>query len=162
MNTSPRLPDAQLAPPPAPRASRPKYPSDRTRSIRRRQQRATDEEQLQAINYAQQLQILCDKAPDEQTRLELRQVINSIRLRYTRDEHRQRLAVLKALEQSARLTLAEIVEMTRLSEELVKEILDDFSSPETELVELTTGHGKQKCGRGGTIIYYGLTRRHMP
>lgn len=137
-----------------------RYPSDATRSKRRRAQRSSSRlpEREAALNYAQRLQFLADEAPDEQTRQELNKTILGIRLRFSNDENEQRFAVLRALESSARLTLAEVVALTRLTREVVQAVLDDFAGPDVELVAITTMSGKQKCGRGGTVLYYGLLR----
>jgi hypothetical protein len=138
--------------------ARPKYPSDATRAERRRTQRSSSRlpEREAALNYAQQLQFLADQAPDEQTRQEINKTILGIRLRFSHNENERRFAVLRALEGAARLTLAEVVEVTRLPRDVVQSILDDFVSPDVELVEITTMSGKQRCGRRGTVLYYGL------
>lgn len=114
------------------------------------------EEQRRAADFAQELLFLMDKAPDEAADREINAVVKGILLRFSPDENRQRLAVLKALESSELLALAEIVALTGLGEECVSNILDDFTSDEVGLAFETTRSGKHKSGRGGTTRYFGL------
>jgi hypothetical protein len=114
------------------------------------------EGQRQAASFAQELMFLMDEAPDEQADRELNAVVKGIKLRFTSDENRQRFAVLKALESSELLSLSEIVDLTRLSEECVLTILGDFTSAEVGLAFESTPDGKRRCGRGGTTRYFGL------
>jgi hypothetical protein len=141
------------------------YPSQQTRAARRRRQnereralarRAGDKRQA-ALDYAQQLLFMLDNAPDEQARRDLRRMINKLHLRFSTDEHKQRLAVLRVLESRAVLTCAEIVALTSLPAELVQQFLDEWTSAAVDLVYITTTDtGKRRCGRAGTKIYYGL------
>lgn len=116
------------------------------------------DEQKQAAAFAQELMFLVDTAPDEESGREVNAVTKGILLRFTPDEHKQRIAVLRALESSELLALSEVVELTRLSEACVLAVLGDFVSPEVGLAFEWTPDGKRRCGRGGTTRYFGLRR----
>lgn len=115
-------------------------------------------EQKRAAAFAQQVMFLMDVAPDETAERELNAVAKGILLRFTPDEHKQRIAVLRALETSPLLSLDEILSATRLDKECVLPILADFTSDEVRLAFESTPDGKRRCGRGGTTRYFGLTR----
>lgn len=115
-------------------------------------------EQKRAAAFAQQLVFLMDVAPDETADRELKAVANGILLRFTPDEHRQRIAVLRALESTELLSLDEILAISRLDKGCVLAILDDFTSDEVGLAAEYTPDGKRRCGRGGTTRYFRLTR----
>lgn len=139
-------------------------PSLTTRAERRREQKqrereaalALEIERAKALNYASLLTAQLEAAPDEQAKKDLRRMINGIRLRYAKNENDQRMAVLKALERRELVTREEIVDMTKLSRQIVQAILDDFTSAKVDLVFITTMGGKRDCGRNGTTLYYGL------
>lgn len=121
-------------------------------------ERFGSDEQKRAAAFAQQLMFLMDVAPDEKAERELNAVAKGILLRFTPDEHKQRLAVLRALESSELLSLDEIVDISRLEEKRVLTILADFTSEEVGLAFEWTPDGKRRCGRGGTTRYFALTR----
>jgi hypothetical protein len=93
---------------------------------------------------------------DPNMRRELYRVARAYRMRHAGDEHRQRMAVLKVMERAELVTVAEITAQTLLPAELIQAFLDEWSSAAVDLVYITTMSGKGKCGRKGTVRYYGL------
>lgn len=150
------------APPSA--APRPAYPSDLTRSKRRRDQRERLRELARragdpcAIDFecAKRIREIASAEHDPTMRRELYRIARNYQMRHAGDEHRQRMAVLKVMERTELVTVADLVTETLLSAELIQAFLDEWSSAEVDLVYLTTMPGKGKCGRKGTLRYYGL------
>lgn len=116
------------------------------------------DEQKRAAGFAQELLFLMDSAPDGTADRELNAVAKGILLRFTPDEHKRRIAVLRALETAELLSLDEIVSISRVNEKCVQAILDDFAGAETGLAAEWEPDGKRRCGRGGTTRYFRLTR----
>lgn len=148
------------------RRGRKRCPSDVNRAERRNEQKRAEREAMlernreraAALNYASLLRHQLESAPDEQARKDLRRTIKGILLRWKEDENDQRLAVLRSLERRELSTLADIVNDTKLAKQIVRAILDDFTSPDVDLVSIHTMGGKRDCGRGGTTLYYRLRR----
>lgn len=150
------------APPSA--APRPAYPSDLTRSERRREQRerlrdlARRAGDPRAIDFecAKRIREIASAEHDPVMRRDLFRVARAYQMRHAGDEHRQRMAVLKVMERAELVTVAELVAETLLSAELIQSFLDEWSSAAVDLVYITTMSGKGKSGRKGTVRYYGL------
>lgn len=105
---------------------------------------------------AQRIREIASAEHDPVMRRELYRVARAYQMRHDGDEHRQRMAVLKVMEQTELVTVAELVAATLLSAELIQSFLDEWSSAAVDLVYITTMGGKRRRGRKGTVRYYGL------
>lgn len=146
-------------------AARPKYPSDATRSERRRRQRGRVRELADRAGDPRPMELECARKileiaaaeHDPAIRSQLYRVARAYHMRHAGDEHRQRMLVLKVMERTGTLlTFADIKAQTLLPDEVIQAFLDEWSSAAVDLVFITTMKGKRKCGRRGTVLYYGL------
>ena len=145
--------------------ARPGFPSDATRSERRRRQRgrtrdlatrAGDPRQM-SLNCAQSLVQIAEAEADPALRRQLFRIARAYRMRHDGDEHRRRMCVLGVMErQAAPVTVAELAAKTLLPAETIQSFLDEWSSADVDLVEISTMPGRRKCGRRGTLRYYAL------
>lgn len=140
--------------------------SSLSRSHRRRRSREQERElarrskdpRQEALDRAQELKFLADKEPDDHMRRALYRLARRYEIRHSGDEHLQRKAVLGVLERNALSTIAEIMNKTLLPKALIKSFLDEWAGADVDLVFITTMDGKRKCGRKGTVLYYGLNK----
>lgn len=136
----------QSAVPPSP--ARPSYPSDRTRSARRRAQKAVvqDARQQHYTALAQRLMFVAEdlgSAEDGDLRAELLKVINRVRLRGSRTEQQDYEQVMEAVTLHACHCVEDIYDQTRISREQLWKILEGLVST-GQLEERNAQRGRER------------------
>lgn len=156
MSTSPDAPAQQ---------AHPAFPSDATRSERRRRQKAKTRELAARagdprpadLATAGKITEIAAAEHDPRMRRQLFRIARAYHMRHNDDEHERRMHLLDVMErQSAPVTAAELAAKTLLPAEVVQSFLDEWSGAAVDLVEIVTMPGKRRCGRKGTLAYYRL------
>jgi DNA topoisomerase VI subunit B len=120
-------------PAPAPTSARPVYPSDRTRSLRRRKQRESqkDERQQRYANIAQRLMnVIEDLSSGEDTdlRAELQRLVHRVRQRGASNEQKDHEQVMEAILHHGCHCVEDINDHTGIPKANIWKILDGFVS----------------------------------
>jgi hypothetical protein len=138
--------------------ARPVFPSDRTRSARRRAQKeaALDARQKRYLDWAQKLLWVAeemDSAEDTDLRQELQSLVRRVRLRGARNEQQDFEQVMEAILRHGCHCVEDIHDQTRIAKATLWKILDGFVANGQLEERSTTGSSGRTRDDLDTLFY---------